>query len=114
MKKILITLLLTLPFLGFSQDISGTGWKITEEDGDQGIYLFESDGTFTYLRVKYSDVFGDEDETWELDGNKIIFKHNDGYSILSGTINKSWDFMSGMRMNTNGEYETFTGELIKF
>jgi hypothetical protein len=113
MKKLLFVLLLTIPFVGFGQDISGTGWKITDQDGTQKIYLFESDGTFTYLRVK-SDVLGDEDETWELDGNKIIFKHNDGYSIYSGTINSSWDFMSGMRMNTKGEYENFSGELIKF
>ena len=114
MKKLSCILLLTIPFFGFGQDISGTGWKITDGDGDKKIFLFESDGTFTVLRVEGGYVFGDEDETWELDGNKIVFKNNDGYSIYSGTINRSWDFMSGMRMNIKGEYENFSGELIKF
>ena len=119
MKRILFILLLTIPFLGFSQDISGTGWKIHEDDGDRIIILFEDDGTFTYLNVisnsgRQGEVFGNHDETWELDGNKIVVLFNGGYLIWTGTINRTGDYMSGTMMNKKGKTDTWTGELIKF
>ena len=119
MRKILFILLLTIPFLGFSQDISGTGWKIYEDDGDRKIIFFEDDGTFTYLNVIFNPgsqgkVYGDYDETWELNGNKIVVLFNDGYKIMTGTINRTGDYMSGTIMNKKGKTENWTGELIKF
>tara|TARA_B110000259_G_C13638556_1_gene251323 strand:+ start:58 stop:417 length:360 start_codon:yes stop_codon:yes gene_type:complete len=119
MKKILITLLLTLPFLGFSQDISGTGWKIYEDDGDSKIFFFEDDGTFTFLNVIMNSgnegkVFSNDVDTWEVNGNKIVVLHNGGYKIMTGTINRTGDYMSGTIMNKKGKTENWTGELIKF
>ena len=69
MKKLLLALLISLPFTVFGQDISGTGWKTYTEEGDELIILFESDGTFTYLnKVSFSgnegNVFGDDDDAW--------------------------------------------------
>lgn len=119
MKKLLSILLFTIPFIGFSQDISGTGWKIYEDDGDRKIILFEGDGKFTYLQVisesgNQGKVYGDDDETWELDGNKIVVLFNDGYLIMTGTINRTGDYMSGTFMNKKGKTENWFGELIKF
>tara|TARA_B100001250_G_scaffold386482_1_gene383051 strand:- start:725 stop:1114 length:390 start_codon:yes stop_codon:yes gene_type:complete len=119
MKRILFILLLTIPFLGFSQDISGTGWKISHDDGDRTIILFEDDGTFIYLGVishsgNQGEVFGNDDETWELNGNKIVILFNDGFNIMTGTINRTGDYMSGTTMNKKGKTENWFGELIKF
>ena len=117
MKKTILIALLAIPFLGFGQDISGTGWKITEEDGDKKILLFKEDGTFIHLNVKGASegyVFGDDDETWELDGNKVVILFNDGYKIFSGTINTSGDFITGTLMNRKGVTQKWSGELINF
>jgi len=69
MKKLFIVLLLTIPFVGFSQDISGTGWKLSYDNGDKTIVLLEKDSTVTYLEVVHVSggegyVFSDEDDTW--------------------------------------------------
>ena len=119
MKKLLFVLLLTIPFIGFSQDISGTGWKIYEKDGDEKIILFEDDGTFTYLNVisnsgNEGKVFSGDDDTWVVNGNKIVVLFSGGYRIMSGTINKTGDYMSGTTMNKKGDTENWVGELIKF
>ena len=119
MKRILFIILITIPFLGFSQDISGTGWKIYDEDGDRRIIFFEDDGTFTYLNVTTSwnegSVYGNDDETWEVkDGNKIVLLLNDGYKIMTGTINRTGDYISGTLINREGITDSWTGELIKF
>jgi len=118
-KKLLFILLLTLPFIGFGQDISGTGWKISENDGDRLIILFEENGTLTYLiEISHSGnqgkVFGDDGDTWEIDGNKVVILFNDGYNIMSGEINSKGDYMSGITINKKGDSDTWTGELIKF
>ena len=106
MKRILFLLLLTIPFLGFSQDINGTGWKIYEEDGTTRIILFEEDGTFTYM-VSRKQVYSDGEDTWELDGNKIVLLYSNGYRIVSGTINRERDYMSGTSINRVGYSESW-------
>ena len=119
MKKLLSILLFTIPFLGFSQDISGTGWKIYEDDGDRKIILFEDDGTFTYFNVtsisgNEKKGWSDDLDTWEVDGNKIVILFTGGYQIMTGTINRTGDYMSGTSMNKKGKTENWFGELIKF
>ena len=119
MKKLLFILLLIIPFFGFGQNLSGSGWKIQDEDGDRFIILFDEDGTFTILNVIHQSgnqgrVFGDDDETWEVDGNKVVISRNDGYQIYSGTINRKGDYMWGMKMNKKGISQRWSGELIKF
>ena len=118
MKKLLLALLISLPFTVFGQDISGTGWKTYTEEGDELIILFESDGTFTYLnKVSYSGnegkVFGDDDDTWSIDGNKVVISYNSGYMLVSLTLNNKGDSMSGTSINVKGLVNSVTAKLIK-
>ena len=127
MKKILFILLLTTPFVGFGQGLTsemlsrsksqqaiiGSGWKIYEEDGNTKIILFEGDGTFTHMQSGFK-VYCDDDDTWKIDGNKIVLLYNNGFQILSGTINKEMDYMSGTSINRKGYSESWYGKLIKF
>ena len=112
MKKLLL-LLMIVPFIGFGQDIGGTGWKIYEEDGTRKIILFEKDGTFTYMESQ-KQLYSDDTETWKLNGDKIIILYSDGYRILSGTINRERDYISGTSINREGYSESWYGELIKY
>ena len=119
MKNAILILLLAIPLWGLSQDIGGTGWKITSDDGGKIIILFKLDNTFIYLNVispsgNESEVYGDHDETWKVDGNKIVILFSDGYQILSGTINTSGNYMSGTSINKKGDTNKWSGELIKF
>ncbi len=119
MKKVILIILLAIPFLGLGQDISGTGWKLTDQDGDKKIILFENDKSFTHLNIISQSgnsgvVFGDEDETWMLAGDNIIISFNNGFKIYSGQINSSRDYMSGTMVNKNGKSDTWSATLIKF
>ena len=119
MKKLVLILFFIIPLHGFSQDLSGTGWKIYEDDEDKKIIIFEDDGTFIYVDVITNSgvqgkSYGDDDDTWELDGNKLVVLFNGGYKIMTGTINRTGDYMSGTMMNKKGKTENWTGELIKF
>lgn len=110
MKKILLILLLTIPFIGFSQDLSKTVWDINDEDGDRQIICFEGDGTFTYLKVRSESgnegtSWGDEDETWKIIGGKVLISYNDGFLIRVGTINGK--YMEGI-MSTELDNKTGT------
>ena len=115
MKRILFILLLTIPFVGFGQEINNTVWKTIDDGGDQRIIMFKEDGTFIY-QYRYRNgtvqIFGDEDETWEINGNKVVLLFNDGFVIMSGEINSRGDYMSGFRINKNGETLSWTGTLI--
>ena len=118
MKKLILSLLISISFNVFGQDISGTGWLFYEDDGDELIILFESDGTFTYLnKVSYSGiegkVFGDDDDTWTIDGNIVVISFTDGYKISSLTINNIGDSMSGTSINVKGLVNSVTAKLIK-
>mgnify|MGYP001190729429 CR=1 FL=1 len=120
MYKILFSTLIFVSYigLGYGQDIAGTGWKIYEADGTKKIVLFEKEGTFGYMSTESSynesKIYNDVDETWELDGDKIILLFNDGYRIFSGTINKERDYMSGTSINKKGLVKEWYGTLIKF
>ena len=118
MKKLLLALLISIPFTVFGQDISGTGWKIDEDNGDELIILFESDGTFTYLIEVSSSgnegrVFGDDEDTWTIDGNKVVISYNSGFMLVSLTLNNNGDSMSGTAINIKGLVTRVTAKLIK-
>jgi len=116
--KHLYIILLTLPFLGFSQDISGTGWKIYEDDGTQRIIIFENDGTFSFLNVKGHEnvefFFSGLTDTWMLNDGNIIISFTDGFMVMSGTINGTGDYMSGTWVSKKNSSGNWSGELIKF
>tara|TARA_Y100001954_G_C15700747_1_gene547625 strand:+ start:628 stop:978 length:351 start_codon:yes stop_codon:yes gene_type:complete len=115
MKKLLFTLLLIIPFIGFGQVINNTVWKTIDDKGDQRIIMFKVDGTFIY-QYKYTNgtiqIFGDEDDTWTIDGNKLVLSFNDGFAIMSGEINSRGDYISGFRINKKGTSLRWTGTLI--
>ncbi|MDB4099184.1 hypothetical protein N9554_02040 [Candidatus Thioglobus sp.] len=118
MKKLLLTLLISLPFTVFGQDISGTGWKTYSDNGGELIILFDSDGTFTYLnKVSNSGnegaVFGDNDETWKITGNKVVLSYNSGYMLMSLTLNNTSDRMTGTAINVEGVVYGLTAKLIQ-
>ena len=118
MYKLLFSILFFVTYIeiGYCQDITGTGWKFYEEHGGTFIMLFEQDGTFGHMRVNKAFNFlvhNEDNDTWKLEGNKIVILFNDGYSILSGTINKERDYMSGTSINKDGFVEEWYGTLIK-
>ncbi len=119
MKKILISILLSIPFIGFSQDLSGTGWKFFYDNGDKKIVLLEKDNTFSYLNIVSASgnegvFFGDEDDTWTFDGKNLVILFNNGYRIISGKINQNGDVVNGSSMNKKGASGSVRLELIKF
>tara|TARA_B110000459_G_scaffold159933_1_gene175534 strand:+ start:28 stop:387 length:360 start_codon:yes stop_codon:yes gene_type:complete len=119
MKKAILIILLTIPFLGFGQGISGTGWKLTDQDGDKKIILFEEDKSFTYLNIlsqsgNSGKVYNDEEDTWMLADDNIIISFSNGYKIYSGQINSTRDYMSGTMLNKAGNSGTWSATLIKF
>ena len=116
MKKLLFILLLTIPFIGFGQNLSNTSWEIWEQNGDLKIMSFNYDGTFTYIKVisesgNENQWFGDEDETWVLKGDKIIISYNNGFMIKTGTINSEGNFMEGALINSKGESRIWFGRM---
>ena len=118
MKKILITLLLTITFIGLGQNLNGTGWKISSSDGGQKIIIFESDGTFSYLNIKSGfnegNFYSDNNDTWILKGVTITLSYSNGFKINSGKINRTGDYMWGSWVNQKQDSGTWSGELIKF
>ena len=118
MKKLILSLLISISFNVFGQDITGTGWFFYEDDGDETIILFESDKTFTYLNVVQASgnegtVFNDDRDTWTIDGKIVVISFTDGYKISSLTINNIGDSMSGTSINKVGKVNIVTGKLIK-
>lgn len=119
MKKIILIALLTIPFLGFTQEISGTGWKLTDSDNDKKIMLFEEDKSLTYLNVTMQSgnsgkVYSKEEDTWSLEGSKVIISFNNGYRVCSGKLNDAGNYMSGTWVNKNGSSGTWSAILIDF
>ena len=117
MMKNLLLVLIFLPYFVFGEDISGTGWFFQENDGDKRITLFEKDGTFTYLQlVNWSgnegEVYSDDDDTYSVDGDRVVKSYNNGYRICSLTINSKKDRMSGTCINKTGNIVQTTGKLI--
>ena len=118
MKKLLLALLISIPFTVFGQDIGGTGWMCYEDDGSKKIILFEYDGTFTYLNVVNESgnegiVFSQDSETWTIDGNTVVLSWSNGGKIASLTINNNSDGMAGTAINFRGLVTKMTSKLIK-
>ena len=118
MKKLLLVLLISIPFTVFGKDISGTGWKFNLDSVAEIIILFECDGTFTYLNVinnsgNESKVFSEDGDTWTIDGNKVVISFTNGYTIATLTINNNGDSMSGTAINEVGLALEMNGKLIK-
>jgi len=119
MKKLTFILLFTIPFIGFGQDLGGTGWTLYHDNGDKVIVLLEKDNTFTWLNVVHEsgnegEVFGDNDDTWTFNGQKIVILFNDGFQIISGKINQNGDIINGSMMNRQGDSRNVRLELINF
>ena len=111
--------LLTTSVLTLANDISGTGWIGREDDGDKTIYLFEKDGTFTYLGVisitgNEGYVYGDDNETWRFVKDILVISHNDGYRTCSLRRDQSnLDRMRGSCSNVKGQVNQIELFLIR-
>tara|TARA_B100000925_G_scaffold149742_1_gene112405 strand:- start:999 stop:1358 length:360 start_codon:yes stop_codon:yes gene_type:complete len=117
-RVILLVLIIFLPLTVFGNDIRGSGWIFYEGDVDKKIILFEKDGTFTSLNVisitgSEGEVWGDSDETWTINGDRVVISYNNGYRICSLILNKSKDRMSGTCINKAGLVEEIRGKLIE-
>ena len=116
MKRILFILLLTIPLIGFNQDLSNTVWDINFTSGQRYILVFDDDGTFGFVVVRGwlfkgeiidSSVPGDEtDLTWTVTGNKVILNTTD--EDLSWTGEIYGKYMSGTCF-IGGEKEKWSG-----
>ena len=117
MKRAL--LLFLIPFIGFGQNLKGTGLKLSYDNGDKTIVLLEKDNTVTYLEVVHGsgndgNVFGSEDDSWTFDGKNLVILFNNGYQIVSGEINQNGDVINGSMMNKKGLSRSVRLELIQF
>ena len=119
LKIIQLILIFTFPVITLANDIKGSGWFATEEDGDKKIILLEKDGSFTYLNVisqsgNEGNVFSDNRDTWKEENNNLILSFTDGYKICSlQTFNWSEEMMSGTCINKKGLVETMQLRLIR-
>ena len=120
MKKLTILLLLiSIPFTVFGQGLSGTGWLFDDDNDDGKIILFESDQTFTYLNLKTNKrlnrgkVYSGDKDTWTINGNVVVVSFNDGYKIISLTINNNGRSMQGMSINKVGAVNKVTASIIE-
>jgi hypothetical protein len=123
MKKILFTLLLTIPFLGFGQTsnleetLRNSVWKITlEETGWTNIIVLNDVGSFGMISNLYGVpvVYNTEEEDWKIvkvDGKeKVVITFTNRFLVLSGNVyNRT---MSGTYVNTNGLSGTWKGEKL--
>ena len=119
LKFISLYFLFTSSCAALSSEIKGTAWSGIESDGDKIIFLFDKNGTFSYLNVisisgNQGRVFGDENETWKLEDNKLVISFNNGYKFCSLDI-KKWnpESMKGTCINKKGKIEEIQLKLIK-
>jgi hypothetical protein len=117
-RVIFLVLIIFLPLTVFGKDIRGSGWIFYEGDVDKIIILFEKDGTFTNLRGRSitgneGEVFSGSDDTWTIDGDRVVISFTNGYRICSLILNKSKDRMSGTCINKVGLVEEIRGKLIE-
>ena len=122
MKKLLVIFILSLsiflPSVVFGKDISGTAWVVYQDDGDKDVVFFEEDGTVTYLQVisnsgNEGKVFSESNDTWKMDGDLVVISYNDGYMIVSLTINNRGNKMSGTSINIKGLVEKLEAKIIE-
>ena len=117
MKKLLFILLLTIPFVGFGQDLENSIWKLIDDDGYGYIILFNDDGSF----IGFTDIYGTPDSyqnsisseikhEWTLKGNKIVLMFSDKYMTKNGEI--KGNIMTGTSINIRGVENKWVGERI--
>mgnify|MGYP001241327278 FL=1 len=113
---------LIIPFILFSssimgQEIGGTGWLFTQEDGDKDIVLFKKDGTLHLLQLisnsgNEGEVFSGEDNTWFVNGTKLVISYNNGFMVCSFQLSNRVE-MLGTCINKWGLVEKHKGKLIE-
>ena len=111
--------LFTSSVAALSHEIKGSAWRGIEDDGDNIIFLFDKNGTFSYLNVisisgNQGRVFGDDSETWSVENNKLVISFNNGYAVCS-LDRKKWnpESMQGTCINKIGKVEEIQLKLIK-
>jgi hypothetical protein len=113
MKKLFLSILVSMPLSIFGMDIGETAWIVDNGDGYKSVILLESDKTFTYLSgYMGGKVWGDEIDTWSINGNKLVLSFTDGYRIMSFTFNDNGTGISGTSINQAGTVTQVSGELI--
>jgi len=117
MKKILFILLLTIPFVGFGQNLEKTIWEVTDDDGYGYIILFDDDGSFRGFTDIYGSPGSYQDSInsglkyeWTLRGNKVVIMFSDRFMIKTGEI--KGNTMTGRSININGLENKWVGERI--
>ena len=119
LKIIQLIFIFTFPVITLADEIKGSGWLATEEDGDKKIILFEKDGSFTYLNVisqsgNEGNLYSDNRDTWKEENNNLILSFTDGYKICSlQTLNWSEEMMSGTCINKKGLVEKMQLRFIR-
>ena len=99
----------------FSYKVENTKWRVYDNDGDQKIIIFESDGYFKYTNVKSSsgnegNTFGDNKDTWKIiDDNLVLISFTDGYQIREGYLLSNDNYIVGSWFNTGGNEGTWFG-----
>ena len=119
LKLISLYFLFTSSVAALSNEIKGSAWSGIEDDGDKIIFLFDKNGTFSYLNVisisgNQGRVFGGESETWRVRDNKLIISFTNGYAFCS-LDRKKWnpESMQGTCINKEGKVEKIQLKLIK-
>ena len=98
------------------QEIGGTGWLLNYSS-DKQIVLFNKNGTIQYLMLISSfgnegEIFGDEDDTWTLNGNRLVISYNNGHMLCSCEFSNRIE-LSGTCVNKKGVVDKVIGTLIE-
>ncbi len=83
MKFLSIIIFLLFPSIVLGNSLGGTGWLYKDNSGNQLIILFEKFGNITYLNQSRGDVFRDGQDTWTIQGEKVILSFTNGYTLCS-------------------------------
>tara|TARA_Y100000768_G_C23439558_1_gene434249 strand:+ start:116 stop:484 length:369 start_codon:yes stop_codon:yes gene_type:complete len=122
MRKLLVIFILSLtiflPSVVFGKDINGTAWLVIADNVEKKVILFEDDGTFIYLNIlstsgNQGKIFSDSSDTWKMDGDLVTISYTGGYKLVSLTINKKKDRMSGTAVNKAGNVQKIVATQIK-
>ncbi len=97
----------------FVLSIEGTRWAGKMSNGDYYEYIFLPNGKLKYWKKwkhwKKMKLYGDDNDTWEQNGNKVKISFNDGYAINEGIIKNN--HMSGTGWNERGKKWTWNATL---
>ena len=100
-----------------SQEIGGTGWLFTQEDGDKDLVLFKKNGTLQYLQIisnsgNEGEVYDNDSDTWSVYGNKLVISYNKGFMTCSLEFSNRIE-MFGTCINKRGLVEKLKGKRIE-